>query len=61
MSMHQATGNQTYSLNLKLERKTAMNKLLKGGLVMFGLFAECSQETTTAALEAFVTERINVK
>ena len=26
-----------------------MNKLLKGGLVMFGLFAGCSQETTTAA------------
>ena len=38
-----------------------MNKLLKGGLVMFGLFAECSQETTTAAREAFVTERSNVK
>ena len=26
-----------------------MNKLLKGGLVMFGLFAGCSQETTSAA------------
>ena len=26
-----------------------MNKLLKGGLVVFGLFAGCSQETTTAA------------
>ena len=26
-----------------------MNKLLKGGLVMFGLFAGCSQEATTAA------------
>ena len=26
-----------------------MNKLLKGGLVVLGLFAGCSQETTTAA------------
>ena len=26
-----------------------MNKLLKGGLVLLGLFAGCSQETTTAA------------
>ena len=38
-----------------------MNKLLKGGLVMFGLFAGSSIKSSVAALEAFVAERINVK
>ena len=38
-----------------------MNKLLKGGLVMFGLFADSLIKSSVAALEAFVNERMSAE
>ena len=35
-----------------------MNKLLKGGLVMFVLFADSSIKSSVAALEAFVEKTL---